>query len=318
MFRLFTILLLILFSLQTVYAISDCELLLLTRQQQADVINREFREVIDSSRVSKRLYLKIRAALWKSQILKDCAKADRAGGGCTHAQVAQAVKDAIVKSQAISSDALGYGFLVGGIIANAAASTGITVWVNPQAEFVPTFVGFSLGQVTFIAASLISPFSEPISAKIRRFAFGLKGKNNPDQRHGVGSELEAKADAIHATYTLREQYATDRIFLLRNALRLNFQTAALAFQSGDQEAVAAEIADAAMAGYLYFKDIDPGEAAIVNTIHASFLVKIKNSSSLKNPTLAIIRERSTDFDANAEAYYERALNAWLVDSFGVD
>lgn len=312
MFKFFKIILLILISFQEAFATSDCELLLLTRQEQRVVINRELNEILRSSPPAKRIYLKIRTAFAKNQILKDCARA----GGCTHAQVAQAVaqvvESAIVKSHLMSSDALGYGFLVGGIIANAAASTGITVWVNPQSEFIPTFVGFSLGQVTFIAASLISPFSEPISAKIRRFAFGLKGKNNSEHGQVVSSPLEAQADAIHATYTLREQYATDRIFVFRNAIRLNFQTAAMAFQSGDPEVVTAEIADAAIAGYEYFKDIDPSERAIVNTIYASFLIKMNHPSNLKEPIMALIKERSIEFDAKAEAYYNRALDAWLM------
>gem|GEM_PF-2761663 len=324
MFRFFTIFLLISLFFQTAYSASDCELLLVTCRQQSAAIHRELNKLIQSSPPAKRIYLKIRTAFAKNRILKDCAQGTLTSGtsgttrGCTHAQVAQAVaqvvEDAIAKNPLISSDALGYGFLVRGIIANAAASTGITVWVNPQAEFLPTFVGFSLGQVTFIAASLISPFSEPISAKIRRFAFGLKERNNLEHGQAVGSKLEAQADAIHATYTLREQYATDRIFVFRNALRLNFQTAAVAFQSGDHEAVAAEIADAAMAGYQYFKDIDPSERAIVNTIHASFLIKIKNPSSLKGPVLTLIKERSTEFDAKAEAYYLRALDAWLMET----
>lgn len=236
---------LILFSFEMAHAQSDCEFLFLKHQQQ---------------------------------MIQGCESSARVGGGCTPIQIAQAVKNAIVKGSLASSDALGYGFLVGGIIANAAISSGITVWVNPQSQFFPTFVGFSLGQ------------------------------------QAAGNALEAQADAIHATYTLREQYATDRIFLFRNALRLNFQTAALAFHSGNHEVVAAEIADAAMAGYHYFKDIDPSEAAIVNTIHASFLVKIKNPSSLKEPSLAIIRDRSMDFDSKAETYYQHALDAWLVDS----
>jgi hypothetical protein len=219
--------------------------------------------------------------------------------------------DSAIQETSSNADMKGYAFLVGGMIANAAVSAGITTWVNPGAEFLPTMVGYTLGQVTFITASLLSPFSEPLSAKIRRFAFGLKSKGNTDVTRTANSALESKADAIHSTYTLREQYATDRIFVFRNALRLNFQTAALAFETGDQTAVIAEVADAAMAGYQYFKDIDPREPAIVNAIHASFLVKVKDPSHLIEPILALIRARDPDYDSKAEAYYERAMKAWL-------
>lgn len=297
------------FFLQSAYANPDCELLLLTPQQQSAAFYRELDSVTQSSPRFKRMYLKIRGRLWRSRILKECGKA----GGCTNAQIAHAVKEALAKSSS-SSNALGYGFLVGGMIANAATSAGITVWVNPQAEFFSTFVGFTLGQATFIGASLLSPFSEPISAKMRRFSFALKGKGQRDPAREPSSELEAKADAIHATYTLREQYATDRIFLFRNTLRLNFQTAALAVESGDRAAVVAELADAAMAGYRYFKDIDPREPAITNSIHASFLMKVETPSLLKEPTLALIRAREAHMDSNAEIYYKRALDVWLVDS----
>lgn len=211
-----------------------------------------------------------------------------------------------------NADTWGYGFLLGGMVANAAASAGITVLVNPHSEFVPTFVGFMLGQATFVGVSLLSPFSEPIFAKMRRFSFALKGKGQQDLAQNANSELEAKADAIHATYTLREQHAIDRIFVFRNTLRLNLQAAALAMQTGDREAVVAELADAAMAGYHYFKDIDPREPAIINSVRASFLSKVENPGLLREPTLALIRARAERFDAAAEVYCERALDAWLA------
>jgi len=205
------------------------------------------------------------------------------------------------------SNALGYGFLIGGMIANAAASAGITVWVNPNAEFFSTMTAYTLGQATFVAASLLSPFSEPLAARIRRFAFASK-----TNAESAVSDLEGKADTIHATFTLREQYATDRIFLFRNALRLNFQTAALAALDGDRDSVVAEIADAALSGYDYFKDLDPNEPAIKNTIYASFLVKVQNPMSFKDEILALIHKRHPVRDKKADAYYERALDAWLT------
>lgn len=306
--RNLTILLFILFFYQTASANSPCDALL-TPQEQNTAISQEFHKIIDSSSRLKRVYLRIQAALWKNRILKKCSQA----GGCTRAQIAQAVKDSIVKSFPKNSNALGYGFLVGGIIANAAALAGITVWANPQVEFFPSFVGFSLGQVTFIAAGLLSPFSEPFSYKIRRFSFALKGRNQKGEPEMHPGRLEEKADKIHATYTLREQLAIDRIFVFRNTLRLNFQTAAVASQNADHKGVIAEIADAAMAGYQYFRDIDPREPAIVNSIYASFLIKAKNPSELKAAVMTLIQERSADFDAKAEDYYQHALDAWLVD-----
>lgn len=213
------------------------------------------------------------------------------------------------KAASSRSNALGYGFLVGGMIANAAASAGITVWVNPNAEFFSTMTAFTLGQATFVAASLLSPFSEPLAAKIRRFAFA--SKNKPGMQP---NDLESTADTIHATYTLREQYATDRIFVFRNALRLNFQTAALAYQTGDRAAVVAEIADAALAGYDHFRDIDPGTPAIRNTIYACFLVKVENPLDLKTEILDLIRRRNPNMDDQAKMYYTQALDAWLKSS----
>ena len=306
--KFFTILFLLTVLFQTAYANLGCERLLLTREEQTAVIHRELREMINSSPIFSRVFLNVRAAFLKSQILRDCAQSE----GCTHAQIAQAVKDAVIKSSTHHSDAMGYGFLIGGIIANAAASAGVTVWVNPRVEFLSALVGYSLAQVTFIAVNLLSPFSEPISAKIRRFSFALKGAK---QQGFVGKQsdgLERQADVTHATYTLPEQYAIERIFLFRNTLKLNFQIAAAAYESEEQMKVIAEIADAAIAGYHYFKDIDPSEKAIVNTIHATFLANVKDPSTLKAATMEWIRVRSQDLSQEAEIYYRRALDAWFV------
>jgi hypothetical protein len=301
-----TLALLIAFQTAAFASQVDCDHLLTTPEQQSSAFLHELEAATQGRPEIKRVFLRLRLRLARSRILRECA----ANGSCTKSQVAIAVKEAVQASSS-NRDALGYGFLIGGMIANAAVSAGVTGWVNPQAEFLPTLVGFTLGQATFIAASLLSPFSEPLSAKMRRFSFALKGKNQGEPAQVANSELEAKADAIHATYTLREQYAVDRIFVYRNAIRLNFQTAALALQSHDAAAVAAEIADAAMSGYRYFKDIDPREPAIVNTIYASFLVKLEEPSRLKDAVMRIIRERDLSLDAKAQAYYERALAAWL-------
>lgn len=213
-----------------------------------------------------------------------------------------------------TSDLRGYAFLIGGMVVSAAASAGIMHLVSPQAGFVQMMVGFILGQATFVGANLLSPFSEPVSSNIRRFAFALKERRDSNDDHTGTLQLEEKADAIQASYTLREQYAIDRIFVFRNALRLNFDSAARAIREGDREAIVAELADALVAGYLYFKDIDPREPAIINAIHASFLNRIEEPESLKDSILKSIEAGHGPFTSRARNYYERALDAWLFRS----
>ncbi len=262
--------------------------------------------------------LRAKAYLWQSRILEDCISS----GGCTGEHIAAAVRLALSPEPA-TSNLLGYGFLIGGMVANAAAFAGITTLVNPQTPFMPTVVGFVLGQASLISANLLSSFSDPIFNRLRKLSYKLKGQGQP-------LTLDAMADGTQASYTLREQNSIDRIFQFRMALRSNFDAALTAYLAGDLETQMTEIADVAINGYLYFDEIDPREPGIVNAVWASYLSKTGNRTELKDPIFAIIKARYPKFrdrkpgqtvryinledDKVAQAYFRAVLDAWLSDT----
>lgn len=281
----------------------DCNTLLLDRTQSIQAFNAEFKTALPDSPAIKRAMLTIQKSILRNRLLKECDK----NGGCTADQIAKGVRQAIADTGL--PNAVGYGFLIGGMVANAAGSSALMTAVSPELQFMPLFAASILGQVSFISVSLLAPFLEPISSTIRRATFAMtKGSGN---HVAPRSSLERQADLINATYTLREQHATDRILTLRNAIRFNFQTAAVAIETGDQKTVVAEIGDAAMMGYRHFRDLSPREPTLVSAIQTSFLRHVERPDDLIAPTLEYLRLHDPDYSAAAEQYYVQALQAWL-------
>lgn len=290
----------------------------LTHEARRAIYRTEVVKVTASFSALRRGILRAKAYLWQSRILEDCISS----GGCTGEHIAAAVRLALAPEPA-TSNLLGYGFLVGGMVANAAAFAGITTLVNPQTPFTPTVVGFVLGQASLISANLLSSFSDPIFNRLRKLSYKLKGQGQP-------LTLDAMADGTQASYTLREQNSIDRIFQFRMALRSNFDAALTAYLAGDLETQMTEIADVAINGYLYFDEIDPREPGIVNAVWASYLSKTGNRTELKDPIFAIIKARYPKFrdrkpgqtvryinledDKVAQAYFRAVLDAWLSDT----
>jgi hypothetical protein len=293
-------------------AATPCEPLLTGRADLTDAFNQEIKIALVDHPAMRRLYIRMQKRALRSETLAKCAER----GGCTPEDIAKIVREAIA-ALPDRTQRLGYGFLIGGMIANAALSAGITTWANPLATFKASFVAFFLGQASFIGLNLLAPFLEPVSNRIRRAVFALNRPMNPT------SGFEAQANATNSTFTLREQHAVDRIMQFRNAVKTNFNEAASAVDRGDHVTVTGELADALLAGYRYFRDIDPTEPAITSAIRASFLRKVTDPAALHQPIIDSLRRIDPMlYDAPAtragepspREYFEKALRAWLATS----
>jgi len=148
-----------------------------------------------------------------------------AGGSCVEwFQSRESSADSLqAKRSETVANLVGYSILGAGIVANSAFSAGVLSAISPQLEFMPLFAGSFLGQMSFVSVSLLAPFLEPVSSRIRHKTFELTTGRRP--KPNMHPTLEEQADRVHATYTLREQHATDRVISFRNAIRLNLQAA---------------------------------------------------------------------------------------------
>lgn len=204
----------------------------------------------------------------------------------------------------------GYAILGTGIFANSALSAWALSTISPQLEFVPLFAGSFIGQMSFVSVSLLAPFLEPVSSSIRRKVFELKKRREAgkDETHS----LEEQADRVHATYTLREQHATDRVISFRNAIRLNMREAAQALERRDENAVIAEVADAAMLGYRHFRDISPREETVLQTVRVALVRHMESPEAWVDRVLQEIEIQGGFQTSDARTYYERLLRAWFL------
>lgn len=213
----------------------------------------------------------------------------------------------------------GYVFLATILATSAAATTAVTMGVNPKAEFIPTFVSYIMGQVTVVTASLYSAQLEPLSNWLRKIAYKLNEKQQKAERSG---DLEELAQRVNALYTLRDQHATDRIMTFRLALKQNLEAAASAMESGDSDGVSAQIVDILRIGYRLFREIDPSDPTIISAVQTTFLRKVADPAALYHPILSLLKKNEADFhapsaqphDLSPQMYYEKALQAWLLSS----
>ena len=204
---------------------------------------------------------------------------------------------------------VGYSILGAGIVANSAFSAGVLSAISPQLEFMPLFAGSFLGQMSFVSVSLLAPFLEPVSSQIRRKTFELTTGRRPKRdKHPT---LEEQADRVHATYTLREQHATDRVISFRNAIRLNLQAAVRAWEARDEDGVVAEIADAAILGFRHFRDISPQEETILYTVRATLTRRLENPEWWGAKALQAIESLEGFQSEASKAYYEQLLGSWF-------
>lgn len=301
------ILLFYLFS-STGRAASNCETLLVSQEDLSRALDLEFASAISDLPGFQKLYANLRTKTIRDQLLKNCLS----NKGCTASEIGQAVRHSIAMQPGLKN-AVGYAFLVGVMIANAAATAEVTQLVNSQAQFSATFVGSFFAQLSFIGVSLMAPYLEPLANQLRRSTFAaVKGTRNESP-----TDLESQADAINATYTLREQHASDRILSLRTAIMMNFEAARVAIEEGDQEGVVAQIADAMMAGYRHFRDLNPADPTIASAVRATLLRKISNPRALAQPVLDYIEVHDSEHgsvrhgDISPQQYYRQAVRAWL-------
>lgn len=298
------------------FAAAECEALLVDKVTISQVFDRQFATALEKSKRFEKLYLRVKRAALRQRLFEKC----KAAGGCTPAQIGEFVSE-LVAATIDHTDAKGYAFLAGVMAANAAAATGVTMMVNSDISFVPTFVTFFLGQSMVITANTVAPFAAPIGNRVQKVLYGIreaakkkKALYESEQSH------DAQADTLNATYNLREQQVTDRVMNFRNALKLNALAAAYAGSTGNIEIIVAELGDGAMAGFRHYREIDPADPTIVNVIGGSFLQKVTiDSQSLYEAALEYVRARDPNFNAvarrsgepNARQYYERAFCAWL-------
>lgn len=288
-----------------------CTSLLTTTKQIQTVFDQEFQTVLRESSQFRRIYLAIRENALRDRTLQQCANLP---GGCTATDIARFVKNAIEGPK--NPELAGYAYLIGGMAGFAAVTSGVTLSVSSSAEFIPVFVTSFFAQLSFIAVNLLSAFHEPLSAKIRRFAFQLKAKK---QGPATSSSLDKIADLTHGVYTWRALASSERILLFRNTLWHDFTAAAKAMETGELDQVIAMLGGAAMAGYRHFRDLSPEDPTIVQAIRATFLIKVKDPKLLITPTLEYIQENDPSFFRDAEKegelspqkYYVQALTAWL-------
>lgn len=300
-------------------SVSPCERLLSTAERHL-----YFQRVVDEFTAPmpplEKIYTKIKIRLLRERILQQCLVA----GACTEESMRvvldQTLGD-VLDSDTIAlhrSERRGYLFLVGGILINATASTALMLGANPALTFRPLFLSYVLNQFTLIYANTLSPFTEPISARVRRFSYALKesavGVENLVSR--LADRLTQRADVTDATYSLRQLHATDRIFVFRNAVRLNFETAAIALRNDHYAAAVAQIADAAINGYHYFRDIAHDEPAIVNAFRATMLLEktsIDRHQFLED-VLIYIRQTERHPPSDIEPYCREIVLGWVGDS----
>ena len=303
---------------------SNCDTNLLTDlDDQMQAFQRQFGQVVKKAPSIKAIAAYYYRRGIQDRVLQDCLRR----GGCTEKDIAQMTLQTITATGV--PNAVGYGFLLAGLSANAALNASIMTYVNPHADFVSTFAGSFLGQMSFLSLSLFSVFVDPITSKIRRFAYAnIRGHNinngseaNTDENTNstAHSDLETLADRTHAAYTYREQHASDRILMFRNALSFNLDRAVKALESEETDIVVAQLGDMAMMGYRHFKDLSPSDHTIANAIYSAFLVRVSNPQELYEPVIAYIQARDPSYSAkpkrtteiSAREYYELALNAWL-------
>ncbi len=287
----------------------------------------EIRRQLDQQPVLKSWYIQLFARnSIRDRILKECHEGDE----CLERTLTKAIETSFEKLN--FSGGKRYFYLVAGIAGTSALTAGTLALVNDKGiDFFPAFTVAVFGQISLLTANLLAPFLEPISSRIRRATFALARKNgsiSPEHQ-----SLERQADVVQATYTLREQHATDRILSLRGALQFNLLVIRDLIQSGNRAKIAHLLGDAAMLTYRHFRDLDPNEVTIVSAVRTSVLAAIDDPDELYTQTMDYLIQQGNDLDSLRLAgsqnsglstepaeyesdYYRRLLRAWL--GLGVD
>jgi hypothetical protein len=282
----------------------------------------EIKRQLDQQPVLKSWYIQLFARnSIRDRILKECHEGDE----CLESTLAKAIETSFEKLN--FSGGKRYFYLVAGIAGTSALTAGTLALVNDQGiDFFPAFSVAVFGQISLLTANLLAPFLEPISSRIRRATFALARKNgsiSPEHQ-----SLERQADLVQATYTLREQHATDRILSLRGALQFNLLVIRELIQSGNREGIAHLLGDAAMLTYRHFRDLDPNEVTIVSAVRTSVLAAIDDPDKLYTQTMEYIIQQDSSLDSlritdsqdsghsietteHESDYYRRLLRAWL-------
>lgn len=289
----------------------------------------EMKRQLDQQPLLKSWYIQLFARnSIRVRILKECHEGDE----CLERNLAKAIETSFEKLN--FSGGKRYFYLVAGIAGTSALTAGTLALVNDKGiDFVPAFTVAVFGQISLLTANLLAPFLEPISSRIRRATFALARKNgsiSPEHQ-----SLERQADVVQATYTLREQHATDRILSLRGALQFNLLVIRDLVKSGNRAEIARLLGDAAMLTYRHFRDLDPNEVTIVSAVRTSILAEIEDPDKLYNETMDYINQQgnsgnslrsadpqnsgnSSDTTEYESDYYRHLLRAWLGPDVNLD
>lgn len=152
--------------------------------------------------------------------------------------------------------------MLAGYATVAAISATVVVTLSPQLSFLPTFLQNFITPIIFLNYNLLSSFSEPIQVLMRKRGYQSRkpikiGRNPQGSAQGKNlSDLDNQATLTDQHYSLRQQYAAERIskilILMQslNAIRSDYT-------SGNQNTAYTGYMNLLYAHFKLFNDVGP-------------------------------------------------------------
>ncbi|MBP9674973.1 MAG: hypothetical protein KBD63_07750, partial [Bacteriovoracaceae bacterium] len=311
--KTFAVCLFLIFFLNPLYAKSEenpavgCMKQQLTPQGQKDIFNKEFHSLLKNTPWFKRVYLTLRSAPLRKNILNKCAES----GGCSKEEIEQKVQEAVAKNL-LSQNTLRVGGLIGGLTIYNVGIAGVGLVTDPL------ITSIIVTSSSFFIWPLLSPLIGPITSKWSKDSHAVIDKLTK-KGSSSGSELNTIGHNTQAEFSLYEQLGRDAIVQARVIIAPSFEQISRALDEGKIEVAVIELANVTILAYELFKDINPHTRAIATAFSISLREKIKNPNALKRLVLARIQLEITNVDIDAIAYYQDFLEAlFLKPSINLD
>jgi hypothetical protein len=183
----------------------SCEPLLLTPNQQLQIVRREVNLIAAKSNTFRRLFIKIQKGAIESRALERCESIGR----CTETDIAEASREAIESINRRSRKVRAYAFFIGTMVGTAALTTHITASLPPNAKFLSQLVA----QISTLGIYVLgAPLLERISSPLRRWAFSMS--ENGTERHAQQFEH----DPLDHQYVMTQSTYSQNAQMGRNVL----------------------------------------------------------------------------------------------------
>lgn len=224
-------------------------------------------------------------------------------------RVAAALAKSFESHPNLKRHARAYAVMTATMIATSYLASRVTGSLPTELEFLKYTV---IGVAGMFVVGIILPITEPMSAKYRQFAYGLKAAAKANDKTVVAVMLNRIWLRTQTLLSLNEQMSRNLMGPVFLQIDLGFSAAREAMRAGDDKLAIDQIAMLAVRLRRYYRDLEPAEADIAEAVRASFTRHVLNPRSLE--TRIHQRIELSDPEAReptAHEHYHRLLNAWL-------